>query len=144
MVRRGLSLRRRWRWWWSGKALSIYKTLAEEVSPESYIMGSHKADWELVDAEPLGGGGQSDVFLVRTPERTKQRTRSLEFINTNVPTSASFVTMMERSNLNREFAEAIRDFTRPDLLSELGAMKVFKLRDNEEQSLQRLKQEIDV
>ena len=46
--------------------------------------------------------------------------------------------------MNQEYLEAIRDCTRQDLHTELGAMKEFKLRDNEEQSLRRLQQEIDV
>jgi serine/threonine protein kinase len=43
-----------------------------------------------------------------------------------------------------EYVEAIRDYTRPDLSEELGAMKEFKIRDDEEQSLNRLNQEIEV
>jgi serine/threonine protein kinase len=35
-------------------------------------------------------------------------------------------------------------YARPDSVSELGAMKVFKIRDDEQQSLDRLKQEIQV
>jgi serine/threonine protein kinase len=48
------------------------------------------------------------------------------------------------SSHNLEYVEAIRDYIRPDLPEELGAMKEFKIRDNEEQSLNRLKQEIEV
>ena len=105
-------------------------------------MESHKSDWELVDTKPLGGGGQSDVYLVRTSERSKERARSLSIINSHVPMTTGTSESMSKANL--EYVEAIREYTRPDLPSELGAMKVFKLRDNEEQSLQRLKQEIDV
>jgi len=43
--------------------------------------------------------------------------------------------------MNREYLDAIRDYTRPDLPTELGAMKEFKLRDDEEQSLRRLQQD---
>jgi serine/threonine protein kinase len=35
-------------------------------------------------------------------------------------------------------------YARPDSVSELGAMKVFKIRDDEQQSLDRLKQEIQI
>jgi serine/threonine protein kinase len=49
-----------------------------------------------------------------------------------------------RSKMNKEYLDAIRDYTRPDLPTELGAMKEFKLRDDVEQSLRRLQQEIDV
>ncbi len=108
-------------------------------------MESHKSDWERVNpTKPLGGGGQSDVYLVRTPERTKQRARSLQFLDSHVPTAISYTTAEEKSNLNIQFGEAIRDYTRSDLLAELGAMKEFKLRNDEEQSLRRLEQEINV
>ena len=46
--------------------------------------------------------------------------------------------------MNIRFAEALQDYTRLDLPEELGAMKEFKIRDNEKQSLDRLKQEIEV
>src|SRR5882762_2146651 len=46
-------------------------------------MENHKSDWERVKPEKLGEGGQSDVYLVRTPERTKQRARSLQFLRSN-------------------------------------------------------------
>ncbi len=64
-------------------------------------MESHKSDWERVNpTKPLGGGGQSDVYLVRTPERTKQRARSLQFLDSHVPTAISYTTAEEKSNLN--------------------------------------------
>ena len=105
-------------------------------------MESHKSDWERVNPEKLGEGGQSEVYLVRTPERTKQRGRS--FGITNSYAFPNTQTKEMRSNMNREYLDAIRDYTRPDLPIELGAMKEFKLRDDVEQSLRRLQQEIDV
>jgi len=107
-------------------------------------MESRKSDWERVSPTKLGEGGQSEVYLVRTPERTKQRARSLQFLDSHVPTAISYTSADEKSNLNIQFAEAIRDYTRPDPPTELGAMKEFKLRDNEEQSLRRLQQEIEI
>jgi serine/threonine protein kinase len=107
-------------------------------------MESHKSDWERVNPEPLGGGGQSDVYLVRTAERTRQRARSLEIINSHIPTAISFTTAEEKTTINVQFAEAIGSYTRSDLHEELGAMKEFKLRNDEQQSLRRLQQEIDV
>ncbi len=105
-------------------------------------MESHKSDWERVSEAKLGGGGQSDVYLVRTPERTKKRIASLAAINRFTP--VQMVTAEQITKANIEYVEAIREYTRPDLPSELGAMKEFKLRDNAAQSQQRLEQEIEV
>jgi serine/threonine protein kinase len=105
-------------------------------------MESHKSDWERVNPEKLGEGGQSEVYLVRTPDRTKQRARSF-----GISSSYAFPntqTEEMRSKMNREYLDAIRDYTRPDLPIELGAIKEFKLRDDVEQSFRRLQQEIDV
>jgi serine/threonine protein kinase len=107
-------------------------------------MESHKSDWERVNPEKLGEGGQSEVYLVRTPERTKQRARSLQSIESYTPPSMIVTTAENRMPMTIEFAEAIRDYTRLDLPKELGAMKEFKLRDDEEQSLRRLQREIGV
>jgi len=105
-------------------------------------MESHKSDWERVSESKLGGGGQSDVYLVRTPERTKKRIASLAAINRFTPVQT--VTAEQITKANIEYVEAIREYTRPDLPSELGAMKEFKLRDNAAQSQQRLELEIAV
>jgi serine/threonine protein kinase len=107
-------------------------------------MESHKSDWERVNPEKLGEGGQSEVYLVRTPERTKQRARSIQFLESYAPPSMIVTTAEKRTPMVIEFAEAVRDYTRPEMPTELGAMKAFKLRDDEEQSLRRLQQEIDV
>ncbi len=106
------------------------------------LMEGKKSEWERVNKDPLGEGGQSKVYLVRTPERTKQRRRSLEVIKSQLPISVG--TEESISSRNLEYVEAIRDYTRPELPEELGAMKEFKIRDDEEQSLSRLKQEIEV
>jgi 3D-(3,5/4)-trihydroxycyclohexane-1,2-dione acylhydrolase (decyclizing) len=105
-------------------------------------MESRKSDWERVGATKLGEGGQSEVYLVRTPGRTKQRSRSFEIINSYAFPNTQTEEM--RSRMNREYLEAIQDYTRSDLPTELGAMKEFKLRDDEEQSLRRLQQETAV
>jgi hypothetical protein len=89
--------------------------------------------WEEI--KRLGGGGQSDVFLVRSPARATQRATCLQTIK-----AALF--QGERA----ELAEAIFSYARPDSLPELGAKKLFKIRDDggEEQALARLKQEMQV
>jgi len=50
---------------------------------------SHESDWERVNRSKLGEGGQSVVYLVCTPERTKQRARSLKILNSHIPTAIS-------------------------------------------------------
>jgi serine/threonine protein kinase len=108
------------------------------------LMQGKKSEWERVRREPLGEGGQSKVYLVRTPARTKQRRQSLGILNSHIPTAISYTTIEEKSDVNIRFAEALQDYTRLDIPEELGAMKEFKIRDDEKQSLDRLKQEIEV
>jgi serine/threonine protein kinase len=107
-------------------------------------MESHKSDWEKVDpTKPLGEGGQSQVFLVHTRERTKEREQSRDAIKNHVWVNASTSeSVLYESRIG--YVEAIQRYTRADRPNELGAMKEFKLRDDEEQSLRRLQQEIDV
>ncbi len=106
-------------------------------------MEGKKSEWERVKREPLGEGGQSKVYLVRTPERTKERKQSLEAITNHVwiLDTTDKVHLVE-SRL--KFIEAIRTYTRADKPNELGAMKEFKIRDDAKQSLDRLDQEIEV
>jgi serine/threonine protein kinase len=89
--------------------------------------------WEEI--RPLGGGGQSDVFLVRSPERVSERRACLRVIRTALD-----------GDKRAELADAISMYSRPDALSELGAKKVFKIRpDSDEQhALDRLKQEFEI
>jgi len=76
-----------------------------------------RTDWEAI--KPLGGGGQSDVFLVRSPQRVAQRATSLTRIQVNIEN-------YERENM-AELANAVWNYARPEVPSELGALKVFKI-----------------
>ena len=89
--------------------------------------------WEKI--KPLGGGGQSDVFLVRFPGRVSERAACLQKIRTALD-----------GDKRADLADAMWSYSRPDSLSELGAMKVFKIREDstEQQALHRLQQEIHV
>ena len=89
--------------------------------------------WEHI--RRLGGGGQSDVFLVRSPERVTQRAVCLQTIRAALD-----------GDRWAELAEAVWEYSRPDLTSELGAKKIFKIRpdSDEEQAVQRLKQEFQI
>jgi serine/threonine protein kinase len=94
---------------------------------------SETAQWEEI--KRLGGGGQSDVFLVRSPERVTQRAVCLQTIRTALG-----------SDGEAQLAEAVWEYSRPELPAELGAKKIFKIRpdSDEEQAGQRLKQEFEI
>src|SRR5579859_2459736 len=74
--------------------------------------------WEII--EQLGGGGQSDVFLVRTPERRRHRESYLDRLG-----KLSGKTYDSRGAA--EVAEALWNYARPELTDELGALKQFKI-----------------
>jgi serine/threonine protein kinase len=90
-------------------------------------------EWEEI--KPLGSGGQSDVYLVRSPKRVSERTEYLHKIRTAL-----------QGDKQAELADAIASYSRPESLSELGAKKVFKIRDDstEQHALDRLKQEFTI
>jgi serine/threonine protein kinase len=89
-----------------------------------------RAAWEVI--EPLGAGGQSEVFLARNPERQSERANCLEGIRSALD-----------GDKRAELAVAIWSYARPDLPSELGALKVFKIPPSEEyEAIERLKNEI--
>jgi hypothetical protein len=98
-------------------------------------------NWEII--EPLGGGGQSDVFLVRSPARVARRAICLEEIETAL-----------EGDQRGELPAAIWNYARPELTGELGALKQFKIppkssmtlppRSKEAEAIERLKNEIAV
>lgn len=91
--------------------------LAATVNPAP-LQKEKYGGWEII--EPLGGGGQSDVFLVRAPERKRQRESYLERLG-----------KMSGKNYDSrgaaEVAEALWNYARLDLREELGALKQFKI-----------------
>jgi serine/threonine protein kinase len=91
------------------------------------------AEWEKI--RPLGSGGQSDVYLVRSPDRVSERTECLRRIRTAL-----------QGGQQAELADAIASYSRPESLSELGAKKIFKIREGstERQALDRLQQEFAI
>jgi len=127
--------------WDSAMARYMPASAAVLASDEKSV--HHQEDeWERI--KRLGGGGQSEVFLVRTPERTTERARCIEFLSSFPPPLTA--AREERAKLHAQFAESLQTYMRPDLPEELGAMKVFKIREEggEQQALDRLKQEMRV
>jgi serine/threonine protein kinase len=93
---------------------------------------SEKPKWDRI--RPLGGGGQSDVFLVRRPDRSVERDQCLARIRTALD-----------GDKREELATAIYAYARPDTEAELGALKIFKIpRDESKQNeaTKRLENEI--
>src|SRR5258708_4090691 len=76
-----------------------------------------RTDWEVI--KPLGGGGQSDVFLVRSPKRVAERATLAAKVQQHAGGC--------RLEGAAELAEAAWNYARPELPSELGALKVFKI-----------------
>jgi hypothetical protein len=77
-------------------------------------VGNEK-DWEYVRPEPLGQGGQSRVYLVRRPERTKVREKSFA-------TLASLSGMSLERKKAEAFSVATMDVARQDYPPELAAL----------------------
>jgi serine/threonine protein kinase len=99
------------------------------------------SDWEKITTEPLGEGGQSKVFLVRRPERTRAREKSFETLRLYSAIN------LERKNAEA-FAEAAMNVARNDYPSELAALKLFNPRSSgleaEQSAHSRLRNEIQI
>lgn len=92
-----------------------------------------KADWTVI--RNLGSGGQSEVFLVRSPKRQAERREALQEIAAIVARSGTGI-------VAEELGESLVVAAREDRPEELGAMKVFTLRNEgtaeQDQALKRL------
>jgi serine/threonine protein kinase len=102
------------------------------------------AEWEQIKL--LGEGGQSQVFLVRRPSRVKERADSIREISQSNPW-APIVDEVDRERPGR-LAAAILNYARTEVPSELGALKVFKIRiagpEGEQRAIDRLSGEIAI
>jgi hypothetical protein len=70
----------------------------------------------LEKIEKIGGSGQSAVWLASNPARVKQRAEALRALQRNGPIQPT--------------AEYSYTLARPENTSEIGALKIFKFRDN--------------
>ncbi len=100
--------------------------------------------WEQID--PLGEGGQSKVFLVRSPGRIQERRDVIQQVLGANPWE---IRINEQERLERidRLATALWKYVRPDKASELGALKMFKIPESSpdaEEALGRLRNEITV
>jgi serine/threonine protein kinase len=100
--------------------------------------------WEQL--EPLGEGGQSKVFLVRSPGRIQERKDVIQEVLGSNPWT---VRMDEKERPERidRLATALSKYSRPDKPSELGALKMFKIPTDSpdaEEAVERLRNEIVV
>jgi len=116
----------------------------EERTPRQSKVGNAdgiRSNWEII-GKPLGAGGQSTVYLARGPKRLNEREQDIETIHSFSPWGSTMhETRMQKTG---EFANAVVDYARVESPTELGALKEFKLRDDEQQAINRLKQEVDV
>lgn len=92
-----------------------------------------RSDWEEI--ERLGGGGQSDVFLVRTPARVQKRREIVEdVLRSNLWGPIAFPGETPEGRAAR-IARGLWEYARPDADAELGALKVFKIPPENEKRL---------
>src|SRR6267378_6377265 len=84
--------------------------------------------WEKL--ESIGSGGQSEVFLARSPLRVEERTKCM--------------TAIKRGGYDEQQIPLHYQYARPDTLLEQGALKIFKQRDNSIEPVARLKREIEI
>jgi hypothetical protein len=124
----------------AGGPLSETTPTAAVSVPEGGNVTGSKDNWEAV-GEPLGKGGQSTVYLVRCPKRMNERKRDIETIHSFSPWGT--VAHETRFQKTGEFAQAVVNYARMDAVSDVGAMKVFAVRP-EGQDTERLRQEIEV
>lgn len=104
--------------------------------------------WDTL--EKLGEGGESEVYKVRRPERVQKRNEVMKaFSKVLLEVGAKGIAAESTTIPGRfgELAELASEYARPDRVSELGALKLFKMPTKSEEAaeaLGRLKNEISV
>jgi serine/threonine protein kinase len=99
--------------------------------------------WEQL-GDPIGKGGQSDVYLVRNPARVAERSVALEGLRHAPWGPFSDTEMTGRLNV---LLTSLHKYLRPEDAADLGALKMFKIPDDpqeSEEAVGRLRNEIAV
>lgn len=103
-------------------------------------------EWEQL--RQLGEGGQSRVFLVRNPSRVRERRNNLaDLLHSNPWAPYAGSNPKEPEERAGRVANSIWSYARSESLSDLGALKIFKIPDDSAgaaEALGRLKNEITV
>ncbi len=102
------------------------------------------------ELEKLGEGGQSEVYKVRRTERVQQRFEVMKRFSTVLLEVGAKGIVGESVSIPSRFgdlAELAYEYSRPERVEELGALKLFKIPIDEKEAaeaLGRLKNEISV
>ncbi len=104
-------------------------------------MAGNRSEWQVV-GDRLGEGGQSTVYLVRGPARLNSRNKDIERILSFNPWGTSMADT--RARFTGDFVDAVVDYGRVESPAELGALKDFRLRNDEQQAISRLRQEVEI
>lgn len=110
------------------------------MSSSSRRIGS----WEVI--KQLGKGGQGEVSLVRGPGRLQERRDVIQEVLGSNPWEP-MMNSADRPERIERLAAALWKYMRPESDSELGALKVFDIRDGDpdaEEALMRLRNEVAV
>lgn len=95
----------------------------------------------------LGEGGQGEVSLVVSPQRSQVKSKAVNKIVMALDKAgAAGHTSQQRNETATDLAIAITDYSRPDSLDELGALKVYKIPagDEGERARKRFATEVKV
>jgi serine/threonine protein kinase len=74
--------------------------------------------------DPLGEGGQGTVYRARSPKRVNDRALALTAMIENLPYGA--ISIDDKRVAGHRFATTLLEYSRPEALTELGALKIFK------------------
>ncbi|HEV2716171.1 MAG TPA: protein kinase family protein, partial [Terriglobales bacterium] len=94
----------------------------------------------------LGKGGQGSVYLVRSPQRTREIEEAFARIGTGLNRSGAYGSADEKQRHVTEFLDSLATYTRKDTPDEMGAGKIYNIPAGPlaDKAMGRLKVEFDV